>query len=124
MHVNVCNIVGVNKNENTTCCVGNLISYSYIDFWLVHIYVVSGDANFAMLSTQLTVGGFTQPGVARGLIETPSNAEKGFSHRFLWFFPHPLFKKFASLGEVDQEFVQKMSKYGIRWYLLLAMVHI
>ena len=64
-----------------------------------------------MSSTQLTVGGFTQPGVARGLIEMPANSEKGFSYRFLWFFPNPLFEKFSSLGEVDREFVQKISKY-------------
>ena len=67
-----------------------------------------------MSSTQLTVGGFTQPGVARGLIEMPANAEKGFSHRFLWFFPNPLFADFSSLGEVDRDFVQKISKYTIR----------
>lgn len=70
---------------------------------------VSGDANFMMSSTQLTVGGFTQPGVARGLIEMPANAEKGFSHRFLWFFPSPLFEGFSSLGEVDRTFVNNIS---------------
>ena len=71
---------------------------------------VSGDANFAMSSTQLTVGGFTQPGVTRGLIEMPANAEKGFSHRFLCFFPSPLFNRFSCLGEVDRDFVNKISK--------------
>ena len=63
-----------------------------------------------MSSTQLTVGGFTQPGVARALIEMPANAEKGFSHRLLWFFPSPLFEGFSSLGEVDRDFVSKLSK--------------
>ena len=38
---------------------------------------VTGEANFAMQSTRLTIGGFTQPGVARSLIEQPTNAEKG-----------------------------------------------
>ena len=66
-----------------------------------------------ILSTQLTVGGFTQLGVARGLIEMPANSEKGFSHRFLWFFPNPLFEKFSNLGEVDREFVQKMNKFTL-----------
>ena len=61
-----------------------------------------------MSSTQLNVGGFTQPGVARGLIEMPANAGKGFSHRFLRFFPNPLFEDFSSLGEVDRDFVQKI----------------
>ena len=37
-----------------------------------------------MTPTRLTVGGFTQTGVARALIEMPANAEKGLSHRFLW----------------------------------------
>ena len=63
-----------------------------------------------MTSTRLTVGGFTQPGVARSLIEIPSNSEKGFSHRFLWLFPNPLYKKFATLGEVNDEFIQKISE--------------
>ena len=40
---------------------------------------MSGDANFNMSSTRLTIGGFTQAGVARGLIEVPSNSEKGLS---------------------------------------------
>ena len=63
-----------------------------------------------MNSTSLTVGGFTQPGVARALIDIPSNSEKGLSHRFLWLFPNPLYKKFETLGEVDADFFQKMSK--------------
>ena len=41
---------------------------------------VTGETNFAMPYTRLTVGGFTQPGLARSLIELPSNAEKGLSH--------------------------------------------
>ena len=63
-----------------------------------------------MTETNLTVGGFTQPGVARSLIEIPSNSEKGLSHRFLWFFPNPIYNKFNSLGEVDADFFQKMGK--------------
>ena len=63
-----------------------------------------------MTSTSLTVGGFTQPGVARALIDIPSNSEKGLSHRFLWLFPNPLYEKFDTLGEVDNDFILKMSK--------------
>ena len=74
-------------------------------------YIVGGDANFFMKSTQLTVGGFTQPGVARSLIEMPANAEKGLSHRFLWLFPNPLFEKFSNLGDVNKDFVKRISKY-------------
>ena len=60
-----------------------------------------------MTSTSLTVGGFLQQGVARSLIEIPSNSEKGFSHHFLWLFPNPRYKKFSTLGEVDKEFLEK-----------------
>ena len=59
--------------------------------------LVTGEANFAMPCTRLTIGGFTQPGIARALIELPSNAEKGLSHRFIWLFPKPLFGAFTTL---------------------------
>lgn len=71
---------------------------------------MSGDANFAMSSTRLTVGGFTQPGVARTLIDIPSNSEKGLSHRFLWTFPRPLYGNFASLSEINQDFSGKIGE--------------
>jgi len=62
-----------------------------------------------MTSTMLTVGGFTQPTVARSMIEQPSNSEKGLSSRFLWFFPNVLYGTFDDLGEVDQDFIDKIS---------------
>ena len=61
-----------------------------------------------MTATRLTIGGFTQPGVARNLIDMPSNSEKGLSHRFIWIFPKPLFGKFASLKEVKRDFVDEL----------------
>ena len=73
--------------------------------------LVGGEANFAMTSTQLTIGGFTQPRVARNLIEMPSNSEKGLSHRFVWIFPKPLYGKFATLEYVDKLFSSKIGKY-------------
>ena len=66
-----------------------------------------------MSSTRLTVGGFTQPGVSRSLIDMPSNSEKGLSHRFLWLFPKPIFGRFASLEEVDKTFTSTISKLYI-----------
>ena len=39
--------------------------------------------------TALSIGGFTQPAVARNLIELQASAEKGLSPRFLWLFPKP-----------------------------------
>ena len=53
-----------------------------------------------MDTTNLTLGGFTQPGVARSLIELPSNAEKGLSQRFLWIFPQPKYADFETLEPV------------------------
>ena len=64
-----------------------------------------------MTSTSLTVGGFTQTGVARSLIEIPANSEKGLSHRFLWIFPNPLYKRFSALGEVNDDFIHKISEF-------------
>ena len=75
-----------------------------------YVFAVSGEANFIMTSTNLTVGGFTQPGVARSLIDIPSNSEKGLSHRFIWLFPNPLFRKFDTLGVVNQNFIEKLRK--------------
>jgi hypothetical protein len=49
---------------------------------------VTGEANFKMNTTRLTIGGFTQPGVARNLMELPSNAEKGLSHRYMHLLLH------------------------------------
>ena len=40
------------------------------------VCVVSGDANFHMERTALTVGSFTQPSVAKALIELPVSVEK------------------------------------------------
>ena len=54
-----------------------------------------------MNSTNLTVGGFTQPAIARDLIEIPSNSEKGLSHRFIWLFPNALHQEFSELGKTN-----------------------
>ena len=63
-----------------------------------------------MSSTRLTIGGFTQAGVARNLIKMPSNSEKGLSHRFLLMFPKPLFGTFAALEEVNKGFTDEICK--------------
>ena len=46
-------------------------------------FLVNGEANFTMSATRLTIGGFTQPGVARNIIEMPSKSEKRLSLRLL-----------------------------------------
>ena len=64
---------------------------------IVYIFLVSGEANFTMSLTRLTIGGFTQPGVARNLIEIP---------------PKPLYGNFASLENVDKAFSSKIGIAG------------
>ena len=72
--------------------------------------VVSGDANFSMDITSLTIGGFTQPTVARNLIELQASAEKGLSPRFLWIFPKPTYAQFETLEKVDESFTHSLGK--------------
>ena len=67
-------------------------SHMHWQYAMCFCSVVTGDANFAMIRTSLTVGGFTQPTVARSLIELPESIEKGFMQRFgsfLNLFIHP-----------------------------------
>ena len=61
-----------------------------------------------MHHTGLTMGGFTQPGVARGLIEHPPNVEKGLCQRFLWLAPQPTLAKFNDLQRVDKNFIAEI----------------
>ena len=65
-----------------------------------------------MEETNLVVGGFSQPSVARGLIEFPGNTEKGFSQRFLWIFSRPSYAHFETLQPVNREFTQQISKFN------------
>ena len=73
---------------------------------------MSGEANFVMEQTSLTVGGFTQPAVVRSLIELPSNIEKGLTTRFLWIFPQPCYAKFESLEPVNEEFTAAIGMHA------------
>ena len=73
-------------------------------------FLVSGDANFSIKRTSLTVGGFNQPYVARSLIELPGNAEKGLSQRFLWMFPKPVYAHFDTMEPPDDTFLEKVGR--------------
>ena len=86
--------------------------YRYV-FSMHFLFTVHGDANFSMEHTSLTIGGFTQPSVARNLIEMPTNAEKGLSQRFLWFFPKPCYNKFNDLEPVDEEFSDDVGEFKL-----------
>ena len=61
--------------------------------------------------TALTVGGFTQPSVARALIELPASIEKGLTSRFLWIFPKPSFAGFSTLELVEEEFSHYLGEF-------------
>ena len=63
-----------------------------------------------MDSTCLTVGGFSQPSVARVIIEQSGSAEIGLSQRFLWMFPQPTYSKFNNLEPINQTFTDKLGK--------------
>ena len=60
-------------------------------------FIVAGNANFNMPRTCLTLCGMTQPTTAAPLIVDKSNVDKGLASWFLWRFPKPVFKPFASL---------------------------
>lgn len=74
------------------------------------LFTVSGEANFTMHRTGFTVGGFTQPSVAKGLIENTSNIEKGLCQRFIWLVPCPTPVPFAELQPIDSEFTASIGE--------------
>lgn len=61
--------------------------YPYLSIWFIPVILlnnlVSGEANFCMTHTGLTLGGFIQPSVARHLIEIPANIENMNTNSFL-----------------------------------------
>ncbi len=86
--------------------VGALLTQVYSSF----VYLVTGDANFNMEKTSLTVGGFTQPIVANSIITMQGSAEKGLAQRFLWNIPKSVFREFATLEPVDAAFTDKLGE--------------
>ena len=72
---------------------------------------VTGEANFSMDSTCLTVGGFSQPSVAHVLIEQNGSAEIGLSQRILWLFPQPAYSRFCTLEAVNSDFTDSLGMY-------------
>ena len=84
---------------------------------------VTGEANFSMESTCLTVGGFSQPTVARSLIEQSVSAEIGLTQRFLWTFPRPTYSRYHMLEEVDKDFTEKIGKVHKCMLVCFSVVH-
>ena len=75
------------------------------------VFSVSGDANFSMQHTGMTLGGFIQPSVVRSLIELQSNVEKGLCQRFLWLCPKATFVKFDQLQQIDECFSTAIGEF-------------
>ena len=75
-----------------------------------------------MERTALTVGGFTQPGVAKNIIEQHAGAERGFSQRFLWIFPKPTFAKFGSLKQVAEEVTASIGLLKEKYYFVTCVL--
>ena len=71
---------------------------------------VTGQANFCMERTSLIVGGFTQPSVARSIIEPHIGAERGFCQRFLWIFPKPIFGHLKTLSDDEDDVCLSVGK--------------
>ena len=65
---------------------------------------MSGEANFEMETTGLTIGGFIQPSIARNILDQAAKSEKGFFQRFLWFVPQPTPVPFEELPKVYRDF--------------------
>ena len=73
-------------------------------------FTVSGDAEFEMKYTGLTIGGFTKSSVAHTVTELLTNAEKGFNQRFLWCIPRLKIVRFDDLQRVNRDFSTSIGK--------------
>ena len=79
---------------------------------VLQFFSVSGDANFSMKHTGLTIGGFTQPFVARNLIDVQANVEKGLCQRFLWLVPEPNLVTYEQMCKADADFTTGIGEYS------------
>ena len=75
------------------------------------INTVTGDANFSMENTVLTVGGFTQSSVARNLWDQQASIEKVLPERFLCLIPQPYFSAFDLLEPIDEAFYDSLGVF-------------
>ena len=78
-----------------------------------------------MENTSLIIGGFSQPGVARTLIEQSGSIETGLAQRFMWLFPKPSYAKFQDLEAVDEGFAKSLGKFHPAiWFLFLVVTQL
>jgi len=85
-------------------------SLSLFPYANICAFTVAGDANFNMPSTNLTLAGFTQPPVARSVIESAGNFEKGLPQRFIWMFPKGTYSYLNKLQPINVTFTTALGK--------------
>lgn len=66
-----------------------------------------------MASTSLTLAGFTQPPVARSVIESAANFEKGLPQRFIWLFPKGTYEYLDKLEPINAAFTSALGMYTV-----------
>ena len=66
-----------------------------------------------MNQTTFTLLGFTQPQTALPIIRNAENNAKGFTSRILWYFPTPIFRRFAEseLTEEEKELCEEWEEH-------------
>ena len=90
--------------------VSNVYKITVRTLSICYFFSVSGEANFSLQRTGMTLGGFIQPGISRAIVEQPANVEKGLCQRFLWLVPQPCFDQFDQLQRVDEGFISSIGK--------------
>ena len=88
-------------------------------FDLITLFSVTGNANFNMEQTTFMLLGFTQPHTAMPIIQGTQNNAKGFTSRFLWFFPEPVYCRMRDTVSHEEEsseilkFKKQLGQYHI-----------
>ncbi len=90
---------------------------------LLFFYTVTGNANFNMEQTTFTLLGFTQPHTAMPIIHDTQNNAKGFTSRFLWFFPQPVYCRMKDTVLTEDETAEILKfKDELGWYQLISIL--
>ena len=98
-----------------SCKSSEAIHLVYVIILTIQLYtflflLVTGNANFRMNQTTFTFLGFTQPQTAMPIIRNSENNSKGFTSRILWYFPKPIFRRFAE-SELTKEEKESCEKW-------------
>ena len=91
-------------------------------------FLVTGNANFNMEQTTFTLVGFTQPHTAMPIIQDTQNNAKGFTSRFLWFFPEPVYCRMRDTVLTEEEssqitdFKKKLGSSHLLYILYIPVI--